>query len=575
MMLKSLFRLAPALLLLGLLFVLPLALVIEQSFDTVPRTAAYAWFLSSASMRLISYRTLQLAAGVTAICLLISYPACIALCRLPARWQRIVLALLFLPSFASFLVRTYGWMAFLGSAGPVNWLLGLFGQSDGTLVGTFSGLCIAMAHMLLPFQMLPLYTTLRTIPDNQARAALSLGVSPAATFFTVTLPQTFKAACSGAVLVFILCSGFFITPALIGGTQQTTLAQIIYSLTTQLLDWPRSSVAAVMLFVMVVAILALFSKTANYGQALGIRTTVTDASTSDYRDAVRYRLTMRLLCFWPAIPRRLQLPNILPALSLVVAIALAVVPLFYVLLISFQRLPILKPPSIGQLSVRWYSKILHSDDWISGLQVSLSIALCAALIACAVALFCSYELQRRPAWRGALTPMLLGPAIVPQIVLAVGLYRIFGAAHLLGTYTALIASHAMLGVPYAFIALSNGLRSYKVRLDQASFSLGASPLRTSLKIRLPLLLPSLLGAFFFAFQVSMDEVVFASLLSTPDMRTLPMVMYAAATQDLSPELGAVGVIVIGAIALLGVMLTLFAQRTSRRSIVPSPDISQA
>ncbi len=187
------------------------------------------------------WRTLWISLGITFLCLLLGYPVAHLIAHAPPHRQNLLLALVLVPFWTSLLVRTTSWIVLLQTQGVINDVLvalGLLGD-DGRLamVYNMTGTFVAMTHVLLPFMVLPLYSVMRSIPRRHMSAAASLGAGPFQAFRKVYWPQTLPGVGAGSLLVFILAIGFYITPALVGGsTGQLISNMIAYHMQTSL-NW--------------------------------------------------------------------------------------------------------------------------------------------------------------------------------------------------------------------------------------------------------------------------------------------------------------------------------------------------
>lgn len=204
-------------------------------------------------------RTFLLSAAITGICLLLAFPVAHLLATLPLRWSNLLMILVLLPFWTSLLVRTTAWIVLLQGQGVINSTLvalGIIGQ-DGRLAMIYNqtGTMIAMAHVLLPFMVLPLYAVMRTINPAYVRAARSLGATSWTAFRRIYLPQTLPGIGAGALLVFILAVGYYITPALVGGASGQLISNLIAFHMQDSLNW---SLAAAMSALLLAAVLILY-----------------------------------------------------------------------------------------------------------------------------------------------------------------------------------------------------------------------------------------------------------------------------------------------------------------------------
>jgi len=187
----------------------------------------------------ILLRTFHISAVVTLVCLLLGYPLAYWLSTLPARKANVLMILVLVPFWTSILVRIAAWIVLLQSAGLVNRALQAAGLIDQPLQLLFNrtGVVIAMVHILLPYMVLPLYSVMKSVPPTYLRAAVSLGSTPLAAFFRVYVPQTYPGIGAGALLVFIMAIGYYVTPALLGGADDQMLSYYIAQYTNVNINW--------------------------------------------------------------------------------------------------------------------------------------------------------------------------------------------------------------------------------------------------------------------------------------------------------------------------------------------------
>ncbi|MEM6486960.1 MAG: ABC transporter permease [Pseudomonadota bacterium] len=205
------------------------------------------------------WRTLILSLTITATCLALGYPVAWLLANLPMRQANLLLILVLLPFWTSLLVRTSSWIVLLQDQGVLNDMLVFIGlvADDNRLSMMFNatGTVVAMTHILLPFMILPLYSVMKTIPPSYLRAAKSLGADNFTAFWRVYLPLSVPGIGAGAILVFILAIGYYITPALVGGTDGIFISnRIAYHISTSL-NW---GLAAALGSILLVAVLLLY-----------------------------------------------------------------------------------------------------------------------------------------------------------------------------------------------------------------------------------------------------------------------------------------------------------------------------
>jgi putative spermidine/putrescine transport system permease protein len=212
--------------------------------------------------RTIFARTFAIAAGVTLITLLLGFPLAWLLANLSGPTAARLILLVLLPFWTSILVRTAAWTVLLQRSGILNeLLLGLHVIDHPVdLMYTRTGLIIAMVHIQLPFTLLPIYSSMRTISPSQMRAAYSLGARPFAAFRRVYLPQVMPGVMAGCLLTFILCLGYFITPALVGGPADQLIANFISNYVNTDLNWQMAAALSFILLALTLGLFAVFAR---------------------------------------------------------------------------------------------------------------------------------------------------------------------------------------------------------------------------------------------------------------------------------------------------------------------------
>ncbi|MGD1933275.1 MAG: ABC transporter permease [Candidatus Phaeomarinobacter sp.] len=210
------------------------------------------------------WRTLWVSALVMVLCLALGFPIAYLMAHMPPARANLLMILVLLPFWTSLLVRTTAWIALLQTQGVLNDLFVWFGlvSEDGRIQLIYNqiGTIVAMTHILLPFTVLPLYAVMRGIPPSLTRAALSLGASPATAFVRVYLPLTAPGLGAGAVLVFILAVGYYITPALVGGRTGQLISNLIAFHMQESLNWGLAAALGALLLAGVLALYWLYDR---------------------------------------------------------------------------------------------------------------------------------------------------------------------------------------------------------------------------------------------------------------------------------------------------------------------------
>jgi len=255
--------LAPALLVIAIAFLAPLARLAALSFSSPQGVlAAYRELLGDEVFWIVLRNTIGLAAIVTIITLTGGFALALALTRLGGGWRLALFAAVVLPLWVSVLVRTFSWMLLLERNGPINEAMvatGVIGQPV-QLLFNFTGVTIAMVHVLLPYAVLPIYAALVKIDPALLKASEGLGASFATTFQRVLLPLSARGVATAAAFVFLLSLSFFVTPALLGGANNMTIPMLIDTFVNERLAWPLAGAASMLLLGLVLGCIAVIGR---------------------------------------------------------------------------------------------------------------------------------------------------------------------------------------------------------------------------------------------------------------------------------------------------------------------------
>ena len=266
---------APATLLIVVVVFLPIGWLFALSFTTSAGGFSlehYERMLHPAYTKSFQ-TTFELSFLVTGICILLGYPLAYLMSQVGTRWRAVIFVCVLFPFWTSLLVRTYAWLVLLQRRGLVNTWLQDVGAIDAPLrlVHNFTGTAIGMVHILLPFMVLPLYAAMTSIDRDYARAASSLGASPVKSFWQVFFPLSLPGVVAGVVLVFVLCLGFYVTPAVLGGGRVLMWSMSIERSVAVYADWGAASALGVVLLVVTLGILWAMNRAFGVGKIIGGR----------------------------------------------------------------------------------------------------------------------------------------------------------------------------------------------------------------------------------------------------------------------------------------------------------------
>jgi putrescine transport system permease protein len=204
--------------------------------------------------------SVTLAATATLLLILIGFPIAYAMARAPDRWRPILVMLVVLPFWTSFLIRVYAWIGILKPEGLLNQLLLWLGVISAPLeiLNTNTAVQIGMVYSYLPFMILPLYASLEKLDGTLLEAAQDLGCPPWKAFWLVTVPLALPGVIAGSFLVFIPALGEFVIPDLLGGSDTLMIGKTLWTEFFSNRDWPLASAVAVVLLIVIVGPIVLY-----------------------------------------------------------------------------------------------------------------------------------------------------------------------------------------------------------------------------------------------------------------------------------------------------------------------------
>jgi len=275
---RTLLLMLPAWAMLIVMFLVPLVLFFVRTFAEFDGTTAE--FIDQAQDLLLSQPYLTalgttnwISLIVTVTVLLIGYPIAYYLTTATGIGVRIVVLSIVLPYFTSIIVRTFSWMVLLGEHGLVNNVLLATGLINSPLSLMYNrlGVLIGMSYVLLPYMVLTLYAAMRAIDPSLLRASASLGASGFYTFCRVYFPLSLHGVLSGALIVYILSIGFFITPALMGGQHDIMIAMLIDRALEVAVDWPSAALMSLTLLIVTLVLYAIYYRITDIRRLIGAR----------------------------------------------------------------------------------------------------------------------------------------------------------------------------------------------------------------------------------------------------------------------------------------------------------------
>ena len=507
---------APALAIgLGLLLT-PFGLSLVRSFFPAGSfdLSAYRGVLDSA-FRTVLIDTLRFAAEVTLACLLLGTPCAYALVRSPAWARRLMLAAMGLSFTIGTLIRSYAWLAILGSRGLVNSALHALGWVHPVkLAFTEGAMLLASVQVTLPLFILPLYAVMQRIDLRIPRAARSLGADPVTAWLTAFLPLALPGIGVSSGLVFLTCLGFYAIPTLLGAPDSYLLAQELEVRINTLGDDGGASARIVVMFALVLLAFALTAALQRLMRGIS------------FTRALRpLEPLLRAVAQWRWLP---------VGAIYVFVLSLLLVPLVILVPLSISDDFYLRFPP-RSFSLRWISLYLSDPDLLGSTAFSLRIAVTSAVIASLSGAAAALASPRIPAPAARLVGIVaMAPLVVSPITVTAALYLVALRWSGMEPSALFVAVYSVMGLPYGYLLVGAAAQRLDPHLGRAAASLGAGPLTTGRTITLPLLATAFGSAFTFAFLLAADDISAGLFLSSSDAMPLALRLWEDLKAAITP-----------------------------------------
>lgn len=592
--------LGPLVLFLCVFFLYPLSgLLIQSIFDPELTGKHYLNMVKFPVYFQVFWNTIEITITVTLICLLLSYPVAYYLNASKSAWTVVLLVSIMLPFWISVLVRTYTWMVILGRYGVLNELLINLGLIEVPLKLMYNrlGVYVGMVYVMLPFGVLPILSVMQGIDSSLVKAAANLGSTPWQSFRYIFFPLSLPGVGAALLLTFIRSSGFFVTPALMGGRQDTMIAMSIETHLEEIIDWGFASALSVVLLVVILIFFFIYNK------YLGIDMLLGGKGKSQYRApigegiaegrALRPGLIHRVKnLIWNEERSFALEKNLLKIHEFISEIRIAVsrsspkfirtvnwnkvgINVICIMVFIFMIGPVVIIIPMGfsnetmihfppeEWGLRLFKEYFYSKNWMRTTLNSFHVAIQVMFLAAFLGTLASLSLVRgkylgKQYWYC----LILSPMIIPVIVTAISIYFLFAKLKLIGTITALVIAHTILAVPYVVVVMTSTLKGFDESLEQASMNLGAGRVRTFFHVTFPIIRPGVLTAALFAFIASFDELIGAMFISGVRAKTLPVQMWDGIRDEINPTISAVATLLI--FLTIFIMLLVFILRRHQK-----------
>lgn len=512
--------------------------------------ANYSGLFTDPLLRDVLMNTLFTASVSTIVTFVFAFPTAYLMSRLQRSMSTVLFMLVLLPFWVSILVRLFAFLELLSSNGPVNGALEAIGVGRQALLFNTTGTVIGMVNYLLPYMILVLFAAMSGIDPNLTRAAKSLGCSSWQAFRSVYLPLIRGSIVGALLLNFIIATGFFLTPAILGGPQDVTISTYIATQVQNYRWGPASAFGVVLLIATFVGFAAAGRMT---GLTAGSGIAITGSKGVSRGESM------------PFGPVKFGLWTV----SLLV-IAFLFAPIAFVFPLSWGVDATIAFPPRG-FTLDWYHLALTDPVWTAALQKSVTVGLAVAVLCIVLAIFIARwvrTLDHRPRLQSAVVSVIYLPVIVPVILLAIGTFDVQNQIGILGTWWGLVLVETILALPFTYLVVAAALNNVDPSLERAAWTMGASRFYALRKVVVPTVVPAITGAALLAFISSWDEAVVA-LFQTSFDKTLPVNFYASLKSGSSPVIAAIGAMLMLFVLASGAVFLIFQAVRSRRDTRPS------
>jgi putative spermidine/putrescine transport system permease protein len=502
-------------------------------------TTHYVRILEGQALEYIT-TTLSLAVITTLLCLLIGFPMAYGLSRFCSpKYKRNYLIVIIATMWLTVIIRTYAIQILYATDGMFNRLLVWLGfvpeaifESTG-LVTVLTG----MVYGYLPFALLTMYSSINKIEPSIEEASLNLGANRLQTIWRVIIPQAIQGIAVAGGLVFILSSGSYVIPRLLGDPSQWTVPILITQQISNQLNVPYAAALAIV-FVFVIDGIFMISFWAY--RRLG-SVSVADLGIESLSSKF-VRVGDSILGYVPNSFTS-RVPMLLRAYLLVLLVLFAL-PLAVVISVSFSPGSVMQFPPEG-FSLQWYEEILTAALWRNALVDSMFIAVIAAVISTSIGASLAYSIDRfELEYKSQLMALGVTPLVIPPVIAGVAYMSYFLQIGIWGTKYGVAIAHGVVFSPFALVLVKKGLDELDDHLEEAASSLGASQVQLTRTVTVPLLSSALFSGALFAFVLSLNEYIIAYFISGFGFNTVPIEIFSSLRYNYSPEIAAISVIYI-------------------------------
>ena len=487
----------------------------------------YVWLTEDALYFNAYISSLWIAGVSTLMTLLIGYPIAYGMAQAPRTLRPMLLMLVILPFWTSFLIRVYAWIAILKPEGMLNQLLLSIGVIDQPLIilNTNWAIYIGIVYSYLPFMVLPIYSALEKMDHSLIEAAQDLGCPPVG-----LLEDHLSAVHAGRDRR--LHAG--VHP---GGrrVRHPRPARRIADA-----DDRQDAVERVL----------------RQSRLAGVLGGGGDPSLAAHRADHDLPVGAGARAGAVAMNAAWSRFNIV---SIVLGFAFLYLPIVLLVIFSFNESKLVTV--WGGFSTKWYGELFRNQGLMDAAWVTLRVGLISATVATVLGTLAALTLTRYTRFRGRIlfSGMVFAPLVMPEVITGLSLLLLFVAIGLDRGFLTVTLAHITFSMCFVAVVVQSRLMTFDRSLEEAAMDLGAPPVKTFFQVTLPVIAPAIVSGWMLAFTLSLDDLVIASFTSGPGATTLPMKIYSQVRLGVTPEINAVCTLLIGVVAL-GVIVASLANK---------------
>lgn len=453
--------------------------------------------------------------------------------------------------FSSYLVRVYAWRTILGDFGIINRALMMLGIIDKPLTFLLYNkfaVIISLIHILAPFTLLPIFSSMQNINPEYLQASRDLGASAPKTFFRVTLPLCKPGLITAFIFSFILSAGDYVTPALLGGTSGLMIGKVIADKFGIMFDW---SFGSAITFILLIIIFLIFFIVINIPRISGhfekfIRSKFSNIRINNNKkyyikseltySKLKYGFGNKLVYVLKKIPSF----EIYSFLFLIFML----LPVIIIIVFSFNasRIPIF--PFTG-FSLKWYKEVLTDINFLNAIRNSFIIAFFTAVLAGIFGASAAFAFNRfKFRLKNIIYFIIVFPTTIPGLLLGISLLSFFTFIKLQLSIITVIFAHLVFTIPFVFLNINSALANFDISIEDAARDLGASTYLIFRKITFPIIKSALIGGLLIAFALSFDEFIVTFFVIGGGQNTVPMLIFSMLRRGISPAINAISSMVL-------------------------------